>query len=87
MDHLKMSPQLWQSAAPPSTLTKHLRRSWCTSVHQLLPESSKGGDRPDLCAGLLPLEVLKAFVTAQSSHCCMSMFPVHSSMPRHRGLF
>ena len=50
----------------------------------------KSGDRPDLYAGLphwklreLSCPLLR--VTVQSSHGCMSMFPVHTSTPRLTG--
>ena len=40
-----------QSTQSGSTLTKHLGESRCQFVHAFLPESSKSGDRQDLCAG------------------------------------
>ena len=56
-----------QSTQSGLTQPRHFWRSPCKSVHQLWLENSKSGDRPDLYAGALPPEVLKAIISIAAS--------------------
>ena len=54
-----------QSTQSGSTLTQHLRRSQCTSVHELLPESSKMETGQTCGRGL---RALRAIISITASH-------------------
>ena len=67
--------QLWQSTMSRqstqsgSTLTKHLRRDLMQMRSRSVAREFKTRDRPDLYAGTIPLEALKAVVSIAASHC------------------